>query len=794
MKRSRIPGFFAALLCTFALVAVFAAPNAFTSTQAVVAASSGASGQAQDAVLASDGGEDSAVDDAGDASDAGAGSAGGAGDANKPAYVEGEVVVTFDGTESAAQSIADYPGVASVETVAEVGGQTIARVVLADADQTDAMENALASVEGVSATQKNFCYYLLDDGADEYDMDVAETATGETTTGTVVAQAATNDPACNDSTSSVNQYYLYNADVIDAWDYVTTDHAVTVAVLDTGCNLKHADLVNNLNTDLAWDAQTNQALANESLSNNGDPNGHGTHVCGIVAAQANNSLGIAGASYNAEVIPVRTLTASGSCTSTVIARALAYVESLIADGKVDNLRVVNMSFGGYWESYPADDKAVHDAVTEITNDYGVLCVCAGGNGDGVSTPKTEKIMPGDYDECISVTCLNRDGTNTAYSDYNEYKDISAPGYGVYSTASNGGYATKNGTSMASPLVAGIVALEFAADPTLSVEDAREALLSTATELPYDAVRDGKTGSVGCVNAEAAVRAVIGAFEATASTSEVAQGEDAQFTVTLTKDDGLEADVSACTFQWQYSTNGTTWKNSPAEGNQTATLIVPATAWRLSGGYQYRCIVIGSNGYRVVSNTIGFDVRLVAAASTATVDLGAKGALACTVTGLGKATAAYQWEWSKDGGSTWQNATATGNATKKLSATVTTARAGYVYRCRVEASDGRTAVTDPIMFSVNPCAIASTKAVAAGATAKFTCAVYGADATGCSYQWFYTVDGVTWKNSPATGNATATLKVPATAWRLAQGNAYRCVVTLANGDTLTTDTITFDIAA
>ncbi len=250
---------------------------------------------------------------------------------------------------------------------------------------------------------------------------------------------------------------------------------------------------------------------------------------------------------------------------------------------------------------------------------------------------------------------------------------------------------------------------------------------------------------------------------------VAAGGTAKFTV--------KASGSDLSYQWQYSTDaGKTWKASPATGNKTATLSVPATASK--SGYKYRCVV-KSGTAKVTSQATTLTVKAAAKPTITTqpknVTVAAGGTAKFTVKASGS-NLTYQWQYSTNGGKTWKASPATGNKTATLKISATASKSGYKYRCVVKSGTAKVtskAVTLTVSAGTKPTITTQPKnvTVAAGGTAKFTVKASG---TNLTYQWQYSTDGgKTWKNSPATGNKTATLKISATASK--SGYKYRCVV-------------------
>lgn len=411
-------------------------------------------------------------------------------------HIDDEVIVVYDSGQVCDGMRADTfdagPDIESLGyDVVEVLGDDIdsGQTVVTRVPEGKTVESAIEELEempGVAYAQPNYEYSLFAD------------ANVETTT---------NDPYCKNAADR-NQWYLWNSRVPQAWDIARSEGAITVAVLDTGCRLDHEDLLDVIDFEDAYDTFEDVPLASSSVLG-GDAVGHGTHVCGVLGARANNGKGIAGASYNARVLPIKVFSnEAGNPTARTsdIVQAYDYLSMLMSRGSLSDLRVVNMSLGYYAAGTSDDDRQLQRRISSL-RDRGVLTVCAGGNGDKNGNPRTDKSIPSDFDECLAVTSLDRDGGNSYWSDYNQYKDISAPGDEIFSTVSysSSSYAFKSGTSMASPLVAGTACLLWAANSSLTVDEVVEILLNTAVPI-VDPENDRQilSGSKGAIDAEAAV--------------------------------------------------------------------------------------------------------------------------------------------------------------------------------------------------------------------------------------------------------------------------------------------------
>ena len=422
-----------------------------------------------------------------------------------------------DGESELAQGLADA-GLAVTDQIESADGSTLAVADVADDMHASEAVAAAQEVPGVVSVQPNFVYRLVDEapaGAlDESAASIAdEQAEGDED---ISAQALgmPNDDYVytRDPNEPYNQYWLYTTRITRAWNLVHTDNTVTVATLDTGVDFDHADLEDNLLMDYAWDAYNSKPLS--ASVPNGDRIGHGTMVAGIISARANNGIGLAGASFNATILPVKVFNDTGApeATTASVLSGYKYVVDLATTKTVPNLRVVNASFGSYntysSSGYCLKDEALRKAIVSAKN-AGIVTVCSGGNGKG-GEPRTDNIYPADFDECVAVTALNTDNTNCYWSDYNKKKNISAPGLLVTTTDATGGYSKASGTSMAAPIVSGVFALLFAAVPAATVDDACNAVYATATPIS-DAENDRTdiSGSHGAIDASAAVEALEG---------------------------------------------------------------------------------------------------------------------------------------------------------------------------------------------------------------------------------------------------------------------------------------------
>jgi serine protease len=234
---------------------------------------------------------------------------------------------------------------------------------------------------------------------------------------------------------------------------------VTVAVIDTGVQANHPDLVGRVLPGAAF----LNGGAGQVGAGGTDPNGHGTHVAGIIAA-ADNGVGVVGVAPEATILPIRALGADGSGFSSDIAHAITWA--------VDHgANVVNLSLGADVDS-PSMDAAVSYATS-----HGVVVVAAAGNTGAGGTPEYPAALP----SVVAVAALNADGSIASYSTRGSYVDVAAPGSSILSTYPTSAWAIMSGTSMASPHVAGLAALIIDGRGAIAPAAMLARLTSTATD-------------------------------------------------------------------------------------------------------------------------------------------------------------------------------------------------------------------------------------------------------------------------------------------------------------------------
>ncbi len=264
----------------------------------------------------------------------------------------------------------------------------------------------------------------------------------------------------------------------EVWNAGFTGEGVTVAVIDSGVDYRHADLIDNIwsnEGEIAGDGIDNDGngyiddyFGWDFVSNDASPldgNGHGTHVAGTIAA-GHNGFGTTGLAIDAEIMPIRVLGDDGSGSSLGVAAGIEYAVDNGAD-------IINLSLGGGYSPSIL-------AALQYAADNDVFVVAAAGN-EGQGTASFPARHSATLNNVISVGASNSRGQAAGFSNQpgSGVIQVDAPGVNIQSTVPGNGYRSFSGTSMAAPHVAGVAALALSADPTLSAETLRNVIVAGA---------------------------------------------------------------------------------------------------------------------------------------------------------------------------------------------------------------------------------------------------------------------------------------------------------------------------
>ena len=327
------------------------------------------------------------------------------------------------------------------------------------------------------------------------------------------------------------EYPYWGINALDAWDITQGDPNLYVAVLDTGI-IDHTDLngrwvggydfVSYLDTSGDGDGWDPDPHDTSYLAvNQGTSTWHGAHVAGTIGAKANNSFGIAGLNWNSMIVPVRVLGWGGGYLSDT-APGIEWAAGLPVSGVPDNpnpARVLNLSLG----SQTSCPSYMQTSIDKVYNAGGIIVVAAGN-----SNMDAMNFTPANCNHVITVAAAKMvisPDLDRNYSNYGSKITITAPGTEVYSTtfASKTNFTSvisgKNGTSMASPHVAGVVSLMLSANPALTFEQVVATLQNTARAFPagsWCTTNPGNCGA-GLMDAYAAVQAAASIHISTATT-------------------------------------------------------------------------------------------------------------------------------------------------------------------------------------------------------------------------------------------------------------------------------------
>jgi len=357
----------------------------------------------------------------------------------KPQYVPGQVLVKFKPHAAATRNTAHQAvGAVPISEIDVLGVQTLRLPANMSVEKAIAYYKRLSGVEYVEPNYIRKAFYVP------------------------------NDPRYNE------QYTMPRLKMPQAWDMHFGASATKIAIIDTGVDYNHPDL------------KGKTILGRDFAANDNDPmdeDGHGTHVAGIAAASTNNGIGIAGVGFNCSIIAIRVLGPHGGA-SEWIANGIRYA----AD---NGASVINLSLGG-----PGEALVERDAVRYASNKGCVIIAAAGNDGT------TNRGYPAANPLTIAVAATDSNDKKADFSTYGaDWVDVAAPGVDLMSTLPNNTYGNNSGTSMASPVVAGLAGLMRAYAPDATAAEIRAVIESTTDNV-------GPFISKGRVNGFAAMSAII----------------------------------------------------------------------------------------------------------------------------------------------------------------------------------------------------------------------------------------------------------------------------------------------
>jgi serine protease len=280
-----------------------------------------------------------------------------------------------------------------------------------------------------------------------------------------------------------SQYSLPLIKAPAAWSIIQGDTSVIIGIVDTGVDWPHPDLSANIWHN--WGETPNNGIDDDhngyvddrrgwdfgGLGNNdGTPTpdndpmedrpDHGTNVAGIASAVTNNGVGVASIGFNCKIMPVKT--SQDNIRSSTGSPLISFGFEGIVYAVDNHARIINCSWGGAGYSLLGQE-TINYAISK-----GALVVCAAGNDNS-----SETFYPANYEGVLSVAATDQNDHRASFSNYGHGIGVCAPGSGIYSTWQPNTYATLSGTSMASPLTAGVAALVAGKFPSYTPDQVRE---------------------------------------------------------------------------------------------------------------------------------------------------------------------------------------------------------------------------------------------------------------------------------------------------------------------------------
>lgn len=529
-------------------------------------------------------------------------------------YLENEVVYFAESEEEALQIAECYGGTLSEYEY----GIAVARIKQTVAD---AVKTAAIPEIGLPAVYPNIVYKVNDGWnavADE--TTDSETTDSETEEPVLIDEEDVEheeiiDPKyadiqlpCEDEhlyatapndTYYAKQWHHDTMNTVEAWN-ASKGNGVVVAVIDTGIDYNHPDLKGNI-----LDSITTIDGADEKGY---DGAGHGTHCAGIIAATANNGIGVSGMAPEAKIFSVKVLGDNGSGSTADITQGVIAATAKDVD-------VISMSLGGIcWDSL--FQQAIDKATAK-----GIVVVAAAGNEATI-----QKSYPAAYNNVISVAATDQDNQLTDFSNYGTWVDIAAPGLNILSTLPTGytikdvtyaatGYGYMSGTSMACPVVSGTVALMLGNSDSLKNTNSKAGAAKITKTLLDSTVPDGASSEYYWADYEPDPNYTYPLADAEATTYAVDTSEVAAPAIKFSTTPSDKNVVLAGAGQYFELTTTTPHSkiyytiNGKKPTAKTGFLYTGKISMPISGKIKIQAVtVVGSKTSKVFSKTYTFDVK------------------------------------------------------------------------------------------------------------------------------------------------------------------------------------------
>jgi len=385
-----------------------------------------------------------------------------------------------------------------------------------------------------------------------------------------------NDPDFN----ATDQWCLFQINAESAWNLGTGSSSIVVAIVDDAVEITHGDLSsvtwtnpgeiagNGIDDD--GNGYVDDVNGFDVANNDNDPNpdgpsyDHGTHVAGITGAATDNGTGVASIGYGVSLMAVKSTN-----SASVVSHGYDGVVYAVSSGA----NVINMSWGGSGSS------ATAQSIIDFAYTNGVTCVAAAGNDD-VST----QFYPAAYDHVISVASSTFGDAKSGFSNYGTWIDVTAPGSAIWSTVPGNGYDFKQGTSMASPMVAGLAGLILSLNSGLNPDDVENCIRSTADDIDADnpsyvgQLGDGRINALAAMNCVSATLNWAPVADFYGAPTNIVEGQSVTFT-----------DLS------YYNPTSWTWTFTGGTPSTYSGPTPPPITYNTAGTYTVELTVTNSNG-------------------------------------------------------------------------------------------------------------------------------------------------------------------------------------------------------